>query len=126
MSTMNLPRTLVLVTVTFAGATAGGSAAVPSSGLYGTVMRGPITPVCRVGVSCDAPAKRIILTFQGAGVLKTTRTDEHGGYRIELPAGIYTMRTSSKPFGQIPRPAKVHVRAGYSDKINFTIDTGIR
>jgi hypothetical protein len=114
------------VTVILAGVAASGTAGVPRGGLYGTVMRGPITPVCRVGVSCDAPAKGVILIFRGAGVLKITQTDEHGGYRIELPAGIYTMRTSSKPFGQIPRPAKVRVRPGHSDKINFTIDTGIR
>ena len=67
-----------------------------------------------------------MLTFARAGVVETTRTDEHGKYRIALPAGIHAVRTSLKPFGQIPRPAKVHVRAGHSDKIDFTIDTGIR
>ena len=64
--------------------------------------------------------------FLGAGAVKTTRADAHGAYRIGLPPGIYSVRTNSKPFGKTPHPARVHVRAGHSDKIVFTIDTGIR
>jgi hypothetical protein len=119
-------RALAVVVVTLTGAAAVASAASPGSGLYGTVMRGPITPVCRTGVPCDAPAANLILTFEASQVTKTTRTDRRGRYRIALPAGIYAMRTSAKPFGRIPRPAKVHVRSGHFDRIMFTIDTGIR
>ena len=115
---------MVTVAVVLA-AVAGASAAVPS-GLHGTVSRGPITPVCQVGVPCDGPAANVTLTFTRAGVSRTTKTDQHGAYRIDLPAGIYAVRTSSKPFGLIPRPANVHVRAGHSDQLDFTIDTGIR
>ena len=88
-------------------------------------MRGPITPVCRVGVPCSGPAAEVTLTFSRAGVLRTTTTDEHGRYRIELPPGTYTVRTSSKPFGQTPRPATIRVRAGHSQHIDLTIATGI-
>ena len=89
-------------------------------------MRGPITPVCRVGVPCDAPAAHIVLAFSDARVVRTTRTDAGGSYRIRLPAGIYVVRTNLRPFGRTPRPATVRVRAGHSDEIDFTIDTGIR
>ena len=123
---MSSKRVCALAVVTLAGVATAASAAVPLGGLYGTVRRGPITPVCRVGVSCDAPAAKVMLTFARAGVRETTRTDEHGKYRIALPPGIYAVRTSSKPFGQIPRPANVHVRTGHSDKLDFAIDTGIR
>ena len=123
---MSSTRVCALVAVTLAGVATAASAAVPTGGLHGIVRRGPITPVCRVGVSCDAPAAKVMLTFARAGVVETTRTDEHGKYRIALPPGIYAVRTSSKPFGQIPRPAKVHVRTGHSDKLDFAIDTGIR
>ena len=120
------PRSpLALIAVSLA-AVAGASAASPPSGLYGTVRRGPITPVCRAGVPCDAPAANIILTFARTGLARTTRADQQGAYRIGLPPGIYSVRTNSKPFGQTPRPATVHVRAGHTDKIVFTIDTGIR
>ena len=116
---------LVLIAVSLV-AVAGAPAASPSSGLYGTVRRGPITPACRAGVPCDAPAPNIILTFSRAGLARKTRTDQQGAYRIGLPPGIYSVGTNSKPFGQTPHPATVHVRAGHTDKIVFTIDTGIR
>ncbi len=89
-------------------------------------MRGPVTPVCRVGVPCDARAPNVVLTFSRAGFIRQTRTDKQGAYRVALPPGIYSVRTNSKPFGQMPRPAQVRVRAGHMDKIVFTIDTGIR
>jgi hypothetical protein len=83
-------------------------------------------PVCREGVACDAPALNVILTFSRAGLTAKTRTDQQGAYRIALAPGIYSVHTNSKPFGHTPHPATVHVRAGYNDKIVFTIDTGIR
>jgi Carboxypeptidase regulatory-like domain len=89
-------------------------------------MQGPVTPVCRVGVPCDAPAAHIVLAFSGARLVRTTRTDASGRYRIKLPAGIYVVHTNLRPFGTTPRPATVRVRAGRSDEIDFTIDTGIR
>jgi Carboxypeptidase regulatory-like domain len=107
-------------------AVAGASAASRASGLHGAVIRGPITPVCRVGVPCGAPAPYVTLTFSRAGLARKTRTDQQGAYRIGLPPGIYSVRTSSKPFGHTPHPATVHVRADRNDKIVFTIDTGIR
>ncbi len=107
-------------------AVAGASAASSPSGLHGTVRRGLITPVCRAGIPCDAPAPYVTLTFSRKGLARKTRTDQRGTYRIGLPPGIYSVRTSSKPFGQTPHPATVHVRANHNDKIVFTIDTGIR
>lgn len=122
---MRPKRTLALIVVSLA-AVASASAASPRSGLYGTVRRGPITPVCRVGVACDAPARNVILTFSRTGLVRKTQANEQGAYRIGLPPGIYSVRTNAKTFGQTPRPARVRVRAGHSDKIVFTIDTGIR
>jgi Carboxypeptidase regulatory-like domain len=118
-------RTIVVMAVGLALA-ASATAAPSRSGLHGTVLRGPITPVCRVDVPCDAPAAGLTLTFSAVGVVRETKTDKQGAYRIALPPGIYAVRTSSKPFGQTPRPARVHVRAGHSDRIVFRIDTGIR
>jgi hypothetical protein len=124
---MRPARLLTLVALALALATAATStAAVPRSGLHGTVMRGPTTPVCRVDVPCEAPARNVVLTFWRGGVGRTTRTDGSGAYRIGLPPGIYSVRTGAKPLGLTPYPARVHVRAGHSDKIVFMIDTGIR
>jgi len=119
----SMGRTLAVIAIVLGSAP---GAAFAATGLHGVVFRGPITPVCRAGTSCDAPAPAVTLTFTRAGVARSTRTDAHGAYRIALPAGIYAVHTSSKPFGQTPRPANVHVRAGHLDSLDFTIDTGIR
>jgi hypothetical protein len=122
---------LALLLVTAATAAAGASAAVAPSGLHGVVMRGPISPVCRDDVPCDAPAPGVSLTFVRAGVSRTTLSDAKGRYRIMLPAGIYALRPTTSPHTitrQLGRmtPEKVRVRVGHSDRIDFMIDTGIR
>jgi hypothetical protein len=94
--------------------------------LHGTVTRGPITPVCRVGTPCDAPAKYIKLFFTRNGVTHDTMTDGHGRYRIRLPAGVYAVKTNQRPFGTTPEPKTARVRAGRDTRVNFSIDTGIR
>jgi hypothetical protein len=118
-------RILALLLVTATIAAAGASAAVGPSGLHGVVRRGPISPVCRDNVPCDAPAAGVVLTFRRAGVARTARTDANGRYRIALAAGIYSLESSGRQLGQ-PSPAKVRVRAGRFDRIDFMIDTGIR
>jgi hypothetical protein len=104
------------------------------NGLYGIVKKGPVTPVCRVGVPCDAPAQ-VTLTFSSGGSsawAKLTyqvklRTDTHGRYRTALPPGFYTVSTGRpSEVGRPIKPHAVHVRAGHWDKIDFFIDTGIR
>jgi hypothetical protein len=105
---------------------ASASAASPSSGLHGTVRRGPISPVCREGVPCDAPAPGVVLSFTRNGVVRKARTSLNGTYRIALPPGTYSVTTSLRLFGRTPRPARVRVRAGRWDTIGFSVDTGIR
>jgi len=107
-------------------APANGARTVAHGSLAGIVVRSPITPVCRVGVPCSAPDPGVVLRFARSGVVTTTRSDAHGHYRVELPAGTYTVSTSQTPFGKVPDPARVTVRAGRSETIDFTLDTGIR
>jgi hypothetical protein len=94
--------------------------------LHGTVTRGPITPVCQVGVPCDGPAGHVTLLFKRSGITTKTSTDANGHYRIKLKAGYYTVRTNQKPFGTQPKPANVRVVAGRDRTVHFFIDTGIR
>jgi hypothetical protein len=122
---MRSSRTLALIVVALILASAA-SAASSRSGLHGTVRRGPISPVCRESVPCDALAPGVVLTFSRTGLSRRTRTDEKGVYRIGLPPGLYSVTTSLRPFGRTPRPARVHVRVGHWDTIAFSVDTGIR
>ena len=101
--------------------------ATPATGLYGTVHRGPITPVCRVDVPCDEPA-HVTLVFSRLGrTIARVHTRADGSYRIRLRPGSYTVRTDSQSlFERTPKPSTATVaRVGYR-RINFNIDTGIR
>jgi len=99
---------------------------VVASGLFGTVHRGPITPVCRVGSPCSAPAARVRLRFVRAGlVVRSVVTSASGGYRVLLPPGTYTIRgVLSSPIERLS-PATVRVGRTIARR-DLYIDTGIR
>jgi len=106
--------------------------AVLLSGLHGTVTRGPTMPVCRVGVPCTAPVQATLVfrrtgTGPMAGHVYRTRSAADGRYRVVLLPGYYTVSTVER-IGMLKgmHPRAVHVRAGHNDKLDFTIDTGIR
>jgi hypothetical protein len=102
-------------------------AAATRGTLYGVVTKGPITPVCRAGQACDAPAQ-VTLVFSSAGTdVARTRSSLSGRYRVTLAAGYYAVRTVERiGIDRNIRPRNVHVRAGHVDRLDFTIDTGIR
>ena len=72
----------------------GGSASTTGSGLYGSVRKGPVMPVCQQGVPCDAPAQ-IMLVFSRSTAFGDTmetkqvaiKSDKNGRYRIALAPG---------------------------------------
>ena len=98
------------------------------SGLHGTVMRGPTTPVCRIGVPCSAPAAGVTLRFvRHHHVAARARVRKNGTYSVRLVPGIYTVVFA--PYSRIGRgitPARVHVLPGPARELDFWIDTGIR
>ena len=94
--------------------------------IHGHVMRTPTTPVCRTGTPCSAPAKYVTLYFTRNGSTRAASTDARGRYSIQLPAGVYAVKTNQRPFGTIPQPRHVRVKAAQSTLANFVIDTGIR
>ena len=94
--------------------------------LHGTVMRGPIAPVCRVGTPCSGPAKNVALSFTRKSATHTTTTDDPGRYSVRLPAGVYAVKTNQRPSGLFPQPRTARVRAGRSTPVDFAVDTEIR
>lgn len=112
----------LLPAVTSGGAT--------GSGLYGTVRKGPVKPVCQAGVPCDAPVTKTMLVFVRSGFQLETvrvRSTAQGTYRIALQPGYYDVRATVKiGLTKLPKPHAIHVRAGHWDKINLFFDTGIR
>jgi hypothetical protein len=100
--------------------------AAPRSGLYGVVMRGPVTPVCRVGVPCDEPAAATTILFVRAHRAARVKTDASGRYRIRLAPGLYAVRTAHTGLGSLVEPRRVRVPRGRFAHANLFIDTGIR
>jgi hypothetical protein len=98
------------------------------SGLHGTVMRGPTTPVCRVGVPCSAPAAGVRLRFvRHHHVAARARVRKNGTYSVRLAPGIYTVFfTPSARIGRGISPYRVRVLPGPPRELDFWIDTGIR
>jgi hypothetical protein len=90
--------------------------------LFGTVTRGPVTPVCRSDSPCDAPAAAVTLTFTHGRVSVRAHTDGAGHYRVRLAAGTYLVRTNA---GMRIAPATLAVH-GTTMRRDFAIDTGIR
>ncbi len=98
-----------------------------ATGLEGLVTRGPITPVCRDDIPCEGPAANLTLFFRSTGVgTVSVRTDDQGRYRVTLKAAIYSVTTNAGRIGHGPTPGRVKVRFAHLDRIDFSIDTGIR
>jgi hypothetical protein len=96
------------------------------SGVQGLVTRGPTRPVCRQEEPCTAPVQATLL-FHRAGHTYRTRSHLDGRYRILLAPGYYTVTTLERVgIGGNIRPRTIHVRRGHVDRLDFSIDTGIR
>ena len=90
-------------------------------------MRGPITPVCRVDVPCDAPAAGLVLVFSRSGrVVARTTTNRNGAYRLALLPGRYGVTTARRTLGSGLTPRSVLVPRGRVARVDFKLDTGIR
>jgi hypothetical protein len=102
--------------------------AVTASGLHGVVQKGPTTPVCYTGAQCTAPAE-VTLIFRNTRTARAFKahSNRQGRYRIALAAGYYRVTITERIgiTGNI-RPHAVHVRRGHDDRLDFSIDTGIR
>jgi hypothetical protein len=94
--------------------------------LQGQVMRGPTSPVCRIGKPCEAPAPKVRLFFTRVGATTSILTDAKGFYRVRLAPGTYAVRTDQRPFGTTPQPRTARVVAAQVTRVDFHIDTGIR
>jgi hypothetical protein len=98
-----------------------------SGGLKGRVMRGPIMPVCRIGVPCDEPARGVKLVFSRSGkVVATATTNQKGWYRVTLRPGRYAVRTNRRGFERRTTPSSANVPRDRVARRDFHIDTGIR
>jgi hypothetical protein len=96
--------------------------------LHGTVMRGPITPVCQVGKPCNAPMAGAVLVFRRNGVVAArARSDANGRYSVRLRLGTYAVSLAVRPrLGSGIKPQTIALRRVAPTRIDFFVDTGIR
>jgi hypothetical protein len=105
------------------GSATGGTA----TGLKGKVMRGPTKPVCRIGESCEEPARGVKLVFSRSGkVVARATTNQNGWYHVTLRAGRYAVRTTNPSITKNLSPRSAAVPTGRVKRVDFAIDTGIR
>jgi hypothetical protein len=119
---MPMMRFILAAVLTALLAAGASNATVVRTGLYGTVMRGPITPVCVAEQPCDEPAAGAVLVFSRNGSdVARVKVRADGSYRIALRPGLYTVRTARRI-----DPTTARVRLRRMTRVDFSIDTGIR
>ena len=103
------------------------AAAGSPSGIRGTLIRSPTTPVCREGQPCSAPAAGVALLVTRAGrTVAQPTTARDGSFRIVLAPGRYVVRLARPPRIGGLRPRAVQVWPGQFTIVRLVVDTGIR
>ena len=120
---------VVLGAVVVAVACASSTAPSPTTGLTGTVTRGPVTPVCRVDVPCDAPFSASFSVQQNGRQVAQFRSDQNGQFTVFLSPGSYTVvpGTDAPIISPAQQTKSVTVVAnGQLTVVQLSFDTGIR
>ena len=118
---------IVATALVLAALVAAAPVGATGSGLYGVVLRGPVTPVCVEDDPCTRPAAGLVLVFTRAGKVTRVTTRADGTYRVRLVAGWYAVKAiPSARVGTGLTPSRVKVVAGRMVHRDFLLDTGIQ
>ena len=121
---MRLAGTVVLTVVALAAA---GAADAGTSNVRGSVVRGPVAPVCRVGIPCSAPVPGLPLVFLASGVeIAHVKTDDTGHFTLSLAPGTYQVKTTRRLALAGPVPRTFRVLRGQVTRLRLLLDTEIR
>jgi len=96
--------------------------------LVGTVIRGPVQPVCRIDIPCDAPFGASFTVERGARVIAAFRSDSQGHFEVPLPSGAYVIVPGPDAPIMSPRAQAKEVSVGPRGTTTVVLhfDTGIR
>jgi hypothetical protein len=124
-----MKRCLVYVLAVATAACSTSTSPSPTTGLTGVVMRGPVTPVCRIDVPCDAPFSAGFGVQRGGRRVTTFRSDATGQFTVFLDPGMYVI----VPDGDAPiispgsQVKSVTIAdSGALTMVRLVFDTGIR
>lgn len=124
---------VVLLAVAGCGGTRAAASGAPSSGISGLVFIGPTCPVERVPPQpgCRDRPYAATLWFRSAltgRVVRTTRSDIHGRFRVVLVPGTYVVEP--RPGSAVARPLRprrsARVWANRFTALRIDYDSGIR
>jgi len=118
---------LLLIAALLAACSA--TAPSPVTGLTGVVLRGPVTPVCRVDVPCDAPFSASFIVQRSGRTVAQFQSDMSGQFTVFLPPGVYTVIPNSDTPIIAPSSQAKQVtveNTGTLTTVRLTFDTGIR
>src|SRR5437660_9108912 len=94
----------------------------------GQVLRGPVTPVCRVDVPCDVPFSAWFDVLQGDARVTRFHSDSTGVFKVALAPGAFVVvPNDSAPLMQpgAQRKAVIVGPDGFTH-VTLAFDTGIR
>jgi hypothetical protein len=118
-----------LLAATIAVSACSATAPSPTTGLTGVVTRGPITPVCRIDVPCDAPLSAGFTVQRAGRQVAQFRSDAMGQFTVMLAPGAYSVVPNPdapiiSPASQV-KPVTVG-DTGALTVVQLSFDTGIR
>jgi len=94
----------------------------------GTVLRGPITPVCTPTAPCDAPFSAPFTVERNGNRVAQFQSDQQGQFTVMLAPGVY--RVIPEPSAPLMLPASqikdVTVGTDGLTSVVLHFDTGIR
>ena len=119
---------LLVLAVVAAGCRQADVTALPSTGLSGIVMRGPVMPVCKAQSPCEAPFSASFTVQARGRTVAGFRSDSMGHFHVRLEPGSYVVVPSAgapiiSPTNQT-KPVVVGPAGLTVVQLNF--DTGIR
>ena len=125
---MRWVRSALITAVGIAAACSNPGSPDPTTGLTGIVIRGPITPVCRLDTPCDAPFSAGFTAERNQRQVAQFRSDADGRFTVWLSPGTYQIVPNSDaallhPASQVKTVDVGNV--GLTD-VRLEFDTGIR
>jgi hypothetical protein len=99
-----------------------------TTGLAGTVFRGPISPVCVLYLPCEEPFSAGFTVQRGATRVATFKSDAQGHFEVRLPPGAYVVIPAADApiISGSAQTREVTVGSAGLTTVAFHFDTGIR
>ena len=119
---------VLLLVAAVGGAACGATGPSPATGLTGTVVRGPVTPVCRIEAPCDAPFSARFSVERAGRRVAGFQSDTAGAFTVWIDPGAYTVVPGADAPLLSPESQAKRVIVGDSGltTVRLVFDTGIR